>query len=105
MTTHQLIDTVVAKIVHEVNPHRIYLFGSHGRGDASIDSDIDLLIVADMPGDRRERNRAVRRLFPKRAFALDVFVFQPDEFERQKKLLSSLSYVAATEGRVVYERT
>ncbi len=52
-----------------------------------------------------ERNRKVRGLFRGRDFGLDVFVLNPDEFERQKRLLSSVGYLAHYEGRLVYERT
>jgi predicted nucleotidyltransferase len=99
-----LIDSVVRRIVEHVDPSRIYLFGSQATGRAEPDSDIDLLVVADMPGSRRERGREVRKLFADRTFGLDVFVFRPEEFERQKKLLSSISYIAENEGKVLYER-
>ncbi len=104
MNELNMIDAVVQTIVEHVHPERIYLFGSRARGSASPDADIDLVVVADMPGTHRERNRAIRRLFPRRTFGLDVFVYQPHEFERTKKLLSSIGYIAATEGKVLYER-
>ena len=104
MSQGEVIDSIVQTIVANVHPHRIYLFGSQARGDETPESDFDLVVVADMAGNRRERNRNVRRLFRGRSFGLDVFVFNPEEFERQKKLLSSIGYIAATEGKVLYER-
>lgn len=98
------LESVVQTIVREVDPERVYLFGSRARGEAGPDSDIDLLVAADMPGDRRERSIAVRKLFPNRTIALDVFVFHQEEFNRQKKLINSISDFASTEGEVLYER-
>lgn len=95
---------IIATIVRSINPHKIYLFGSQSRGDTTPESDIDLVVIADLTGSRRERNRHVRQLFRGRTFGLDVFVFNPEEFERQRKLLSSISYTADKEGQVLYER-
>lgn len=104
MNDAQRLEHIVKRIVEAVNPHRIYLFGSRARGEATQESDFDLVVVADMEGPRHKRALAVRRLFPLRDFSLDVFVFKPEEFEAQKKLLSSISYVTAKEGKVLYER-
>jgi predicted nucleotidyltransferase len=43
----QLVDGMVQAIVDEVEPRRIYLFGSCARGDRTVNSDVDLLIVED----------------------------------------------------------
>lgn len=41
--TPELIRYVVQKIVQEVQPEKIILFGSYARGDFGRDSDLDLL--------------------------------------------------------------
>ena len=102
--TQEKIEEIVERIVEAVDPYRIYLFGSRARGTAREDSDIDLLIIADMEGPRRERNLIIRRLFPKRSFGMDVFVFKPEEFERQKVLANSISSIVSKEGKILYER-
>ena len=102
--TPEKMERIIERIVEAVHPHRIYLFGSRARGTAREDSDIDLLIIADMGGTRRERNLCIRRLFPMRDFGMDVLVFKPEEFERQKVLINSISYIVSKEGKIVYER-
>ena len=52
----------------------VYLFGSHARGDAGPDSDVDLCIVSEgadrqLPAAARLR-RAIREIRPKPAFTL-----------------------------------
>jgi len=103
--TSERLEKIVKRIVEAVHPYRIYLFGSQARGTAREDSDIDLLIIADMEESRRKRSVRVRRLFPKRDFSIDVFVFKPEEFELQKTLTNSISNIVAKEGKILYERS
>jgi predicted nucleotidyltransferase len=52
----------------------VYLFGSHARGDARPDSDVDLCIVADGAARQLETaqqfSRAIRSIRPKPSFTL-----------------------------------
>jgi len=102
--TPEKIEQIVDRIVEAVHPHRIYLFGSHAKGTATKDSDIDLLIIADMEGPRHRRNLSIRELFPMRDFGMDVFVFKPEEFERQKTVANTISSIVSKEGKIIYER-
>jgi predicted nucleotidyltransferase len=43
-------------IVQEVEPERIILFGSHARGEARPDSDVDLLVI-EQEGFGKQRSR------------------------------------------------
>lgn len=43
------IQKFAADLAHEFLPERVILFGSYARGNASAESDVDLLVV--MPGD------------------------------------------------------
>src|SRR5204863_7812752 len=61
--------------MNKVMPLRaVYLFGSHARGDARPDSDVDLCIVADGAAEQlkvaRAFRRAMRPIRPKPAFTL-----------------------------------
>ena len=55
-TYSKKIDELVQRIVEEVRPLRIILFGSASRGKIGPDSDIDLLVV--MPGGVHRRQVA-----------------------------------------------
>ncbi len=103
IVTQEKIKGVVDRIVEVIHPYRVYLFGSQARETATEDSDIDLLVIADIEGSRLERNLMIQRLFPKRDFGLDVFVFKPEEFEQQKGLINSIGYIVSKEGKILYE--
>ena len=63
-----------------VKPERIILFGSQARGDATPDSDIDLVVVMPVTGSRREMRLQIGLcLFSFRA-PVDVVVVTPQEY-------------------------
>jgi predicted nucleotidyltransferase len=68
------IDTMIRRIVKWFGPERIVLFGSHARGDAGPDSDVDLLVVMPVRGSKRN------------------------------EIAGTIEKPAAREGKVVYER-
>jgi uncharacterized protein len=100
----QQVEEIASRIVEKFNPVRIVLFGSHARGEASDDSDVDLFV--EMESDRRPPERAieVNAVFGLRPWSLDVVVYTPDEVQRIKKVRGTLLSVIETEGVVLYER-
>ena len=51
---------MVRRIVERFHPDRVILFGSHARGTAGPDSDVDLLVVMPVAGSKREKQLEVR---------------------------------------------
>jgi hypothetical protein len=51
-----------------------------------------------------ERNIQIRRLFPKRNFALDFFVFTPEEEEKFRNIKGTILHKEFNEGKILYER-
>ena len=77
--TPNLLDYIVQKIVAAIHPQKIILFGSWARGNAGLDSDLDLFIVYD--GDENERlvRRKIDLMFWGREFGMDILVSRPEE--------------------------
>jgi len=96
------IKKIAEIIVKRTHPKKIYLFGSHAKGTARSESDLDLLIIADIPGPKNKRSLAVRRLFPNRDFSLDVFVYHEDEFNEEVDIANTLAITVAREGKLIY---
>lgn len=92
------------RVVAAYSPIRVVLFGSHARGEARPDSDIDLFVEMESDRPARERRIAIRRLLDDEGYPLDLVVMTPAEVaEARRQVGSILSYVDA-EGRVLYER-
>lgn len=99
-----LLDDIVRRVVARVHPNRIVLFGSQARGDAGPDSDIDLFVEMESTQRPLDRMIAVADALSPRTFALDVFVYTPQEVaERRGDPGDLLAYVDA-EGVVLYDR-
>ena len=49
------LQVMTDRIVEQFDPLKIILFGSHARGDATADSDIDLLVVFPVLDSKRQK--------------------------------------------------
>ena len=99
-----VIPAMVERVVRQFDPVRVILFGSYARGEAGRDSDVDLLIVLDDLGDRRETEIAIRRALRGSGAPKDVVVTTPDEIARRGNVVGTILEPALREGRTVYRR-
>lgn len=76
------VDQLRRRIVAALKPTQIVLFGSHARGEARPDSDVDLLVVHDTDRTNRDVRRQLEQLFLDRRFGLDLIVRTPEEVRR-----------------------
>ncbi len=95
---------MVRRIVERFDPERIILFGSHARGEATEDSDVDLLVVLKDVASKRDKAIEIRGALFGLGVAKDVLVVSPEELERKKDLVGTIVYPALHEGRLLYER-
>lgn len=107
--SEQLIEAMVRAIVAEVQPRRIYLFGSCAQGRQTADSDVDLLIVEDERfGPARHRwseLKRIRKVLRPFRVPKDILVYSPDEFEKWTDAVNHVVARAIGEGRLLYERS
>lgn len=94
---------VLLRLVEAYEPERVYLFGSHARGEAGPDSDYDLLVVVpDSAPPQRRRSRLAYEALWSTGTAADVLVWTRGAFEARLHLQASLPYTVLTEGRLLY---
>lgn len=98
------IKGMVRHIVEQFDPERIILFGSHARGDARPDSDVDLLVVMPFDGSRIDQVVEIGVALFDYPVPKDIVVSHPDEFAWRKNVVGTIEYPASHEGRVLYAR-
>lgn len=98
------IEEMVARIVERFHPEKVILFGSHARGGAGPDSDVDLLVVMPVEGSRRRQAVAIDAALLDRTLPLDLVVVTPDELERDKDRIGTIVRPALRDGRVLHPR-
>jgi predicted nucleotidyltransferase len=96
-------DEIVERLVRELEPVRIYLFGSRARGESGPDSDYDILVLVDNPKEPRYRLsqkgfRALRGL----PAAVDVVVWDRATFDARQHLKASFPATVTREGRLLH---
>ena len=98
------IERVAIRLGNASNAVRVILFGSHARGEAHKDSDVDFMIIAESDLPRFKRSRELYKLFRPYPFGMDLVVYTPEEIERGKK--SSVSFISTVlkEGKTLYVR-
>lgn len=105
MTNDVAIRVMVDRIVEHFHPLRIMLFGSHSRGTAGTDSDVDMLIVLDEVTDKRGTTVEIRRVLSDLHVSKDIIVTTPGEIAGRGELVGSVLRTALREGKVLYEQT
>ena len=81
------IRTIGSKIKKEYRAEKVILFGSYVKGNATEDSDVDLLVVAPTKERFFERMASVRRIIRDLRDGLPVspIVLTPRELEKRRK--------------------
>lgn len=104
MIDQQLIEHVVQRIVERFHPRKVILFGSHARGNADAESDLDLLIEMESPLRPPERAIEISREFGLRPWGMDIVVYTPREAEQSRRVEGSFINTVEAEGKVLYEQ-
>jgi len=102
--TESEIQGLCRRLADLYRPVRITLFGSHARGDARPDSDVDLLVEMEHSGSSLdiagEMLCAVETLFP-----VDILVRTPGKMRERALMGDPFAGEIIRTGKVVYENT
>ncbi|MBV8417757.1 MAG: nucleotidyltransferase domain-containing protein [Verrucomicrobia bacterium] len=102
--TPEKVQMVVQRLIEVARPKKIILFGSYVRGDATRDSDLDVLVVTshEVESPRRESVR-LRHSLSDINMPMDIVVVPFSRFEALREKLGLIYREADRHGKVVYE--
>jgi predicted nucleotidyltransferase len=102
MIQERSINQYVRGLARLFRPEKIILFGSHARGCATRDSDVDLLVIMNHDKARNIDQAVEMRLSLDASFPLDLLVRRPKDIsERLSEKDTFIAQIMAS-GRVLY---
>ncbi len=101
MANAQEISALGRRIAREFNPQRIILFGSHARGAARADSDVDLLVIAPFDGSGFRYALNILNQLDVR-LPVDLIAYRPEDVKRRYTDGDPLVRKALDCGKVLY---
>ena len=103
MVDQQKIEAAARMLLEAAPGSKVILFGSHARGDAAGDSDVDFLVIEPEVRDRHAEMVRLANVLRPLMLPVDVLVVSEERFEYWRDTPNTVIYRAAREGRV-YEQ-
>ncbi|MEW6536825.1 MAG: nucleotidyltransferase domain-containing protein [Candidatus Auribacterota bacterium] len=105
---NRIINKIKNKIVRDINPSMIIMFGSYAKGNPDDDSDLDIMCVEDKPfGPERSRRKEVARisrLLSEFEIPMDILLFSKDEIDKWQHSKNHIVSEIMREGKLLHER-
>ncbi|MBI4665861.1 MAG: nucleotidyltransferase domain-containing protein [Nitrospinae bacterium] len=93
-----------ARIIGETaGQAKVILFGSHARGNATEDSDVDLLVIEPEVPDKTAETLRLRKAIRPLRLANDLLVYSEAEVIERQNSSSSAVFWALRDGKVLYD--
>lgn len=103
MISDEVLQKIKERLVSTFHPKRIIIFGSQSRGTADDRSDVDILVICNFEGKRRQLMLEMDRALVNLEYAFDILISTPEEFQRDRFIPGTISRYADKEGKVLYD--
>lgn len=100
--TEPILKAVVERIIEQVHPSRIILFGSMARNEQRPQSDVDLLVVMPEGTHKRQTAQTLYRRLRGLPVPVDVVVTTEGDLDQQKDNPGLIYRTILQEGRELY---
>ncbi len=101
MTDETLIEEAGRRLAEAAPEARVILFGSHARGEAGPDSDLDLLVIEPALESRRAEFVRLREALGAIGVPVDLIVVSSEHVAKRGGVQGTMVSEALREGRVL----
>jgi predicted nucleotidyltransferase len=102
MVSRNLIDQAGKTLAEVAGPDStVILFGSHARGEARADSDVDFLVIEPVVANRLQEWERLRRALKDFPMPVDIIVVDEERAERRAKVPGTMVHHALRDGQVL----
>ncbi|MEJ5310625.1 MAG: nucleotidyltransferase domain-containing protein [Anaerolineae bacterium] len=102
--TETHLQKLLDKLLKNLTPEKVVVFGSYAAGTATPQSDIDLLVVWDSDLPRDQRQEIISRALRPRKTPVDILAYTSDEVKQCLTIPHSFVRHILETGKVLYER-
>jgi len=100
----RMLRDIVHRIVREMQPEKIILFGSYAYGKPSSDSDLDIFVIMNTALPYPERIVEVSKLLRPRPCPIDILVRTPQEVDAAIQKGDRFIPDILTHGKLLYDQ-
>jgi len=106
MTTskHAEIEKIKERLIENLSPEKIILFGSYAEGNFNENSDVDMLIILDRKLPLHGRSIMIEKLMTGIKIPTDFLVYNPAEINNFHSIKSHIIHEIISKGDVIYEK-
>lgn len=106
MISEKVISQLKDKIIEAIDPEKIILFGSYGKGTQSERSDLDILVVVKKDKEPRyKRARKIRKkIWGLITIPKDILVYTEKEIKYWEDVPFPFVSNALNQGKTIYEK-
>jgi predicted nucleotidyltransferase len=99
-----LLNTILTRLVENLDVVTVILFGSYVSGKPTKDSDLDLLIIVNTKERGIKRYAMVSELLEPRKIPMDIIVKTPEELKDRTRMFDPFIRNILKTGKVLYEK-
>jgi predicted nucleotidyltransferase len=103
MISSEQIQQAVERLIVAAKPSKVILFGSYARGDATDDSDLDLMVIEQEVSNKFDEMVRLRNVMGDMGVGVDLLVYSDSEASRRSQVPGTVLHTAFNEGRVIYD--
>jgi predicted nucleotidyltransferase len=105
MVSEETLAEITKRLVEGFHPDKIILFGSQARGTADRLSDVDILVLCPVKGNRLDLMLNMDRSLKGMLLARDIVILTDEEYKKDSKIPGTIARYASKEGKILYEKS